>query len=94
MIWKRSWLLQRSKARLLQRAFGTEAGAMRYAGSCGDSSVLLAQDLVAVFAGIVARFVREHWDRTSPSASVWEWNEETLGLAHHELSVMPVRSAE
>lgn len=79
------------ESEVLQRAFGMEAGTVRYAGSCRDASVLLAQDVVAVFAGIIARFVRERWDRTSPIASVWEWNEETLGLAHHELSVRPVR---
>jgi integrative and conjugative element protein (TIGR02256 family) len=76
---------------LVRRAFSSRAGSVNYAGACRDNSVVLPQDVVQTFAGVVARFVRGRWDSVEPFIGVWEWCDETYSLTRHVLPAYPPR---
>ena len=75
----------------VQRAFSARTGTISYAGSCRDSSVALPQDLIQVFAGVVARFVRDRWGAVEPFMGVWEWSDQSYSLSSHTLPACPPR---
>ena len=74
---------------IVRRAFSAQAETVAYAGSCRDSSVVLPQDLVQIFAGVVARFIRDRWDSVEPFIGVWEWSDQSYSLKQHTLSPFP-----
>lgn len=76
---------------MVQRAFTSRAGTVAYAGSCRDSSVALPQDMVQVFAGVVARFIRDRWEAVEPFIGVWEWSDQSYSLTPHLLPALPSR---
>lgn len=75
----------------VQRAFSARAGSVAYAGSCRDSSVVLPQDVVQLFAGVVARFIRDRWDAFEAFIGLWEWSDQTYSLTNHTLTPFPAR---
>jgi integrative and conjugative element protein (TIGR02256 family) len=50
---------------------------------------VLPQDLVQIFAGVVARIVRDRWDSVEPFIGVWEWSDQSCTLTQHPLSPFP-----
>jgi integrative and conjugative element protein (TIGR02256 family) len=70
----------------VQRAFSRRAGTVAYAGSCRDSSIALPQDLVQIFAGVVARFIRDRWEAVEPFIGVWEWFDQSYSVTPHTLT--------
>jgi integrative and conjugative element protein (TIGR02256 family) len=76
---------------MVQRAFAARVGSVAYAGSCRDSSVALPQDVVQLFAGVVARFIRDRWDSVEPFIGLWEWSDQTYSLIPHTLTPFPAR---
>jgi integrative and conjugative element protein (TIGR02256 family) len=76
---------------MVQRAFSSRAGTVTCAGSCRDSSVVLPQDLMQVFAGVVAHFIRDRWDAVEPFIGVWEWSDQSYSLTPHVLAACPPR---
>jgi integrative and conjugative element protein (TIGR02256 family) len=74
---------------LVQRAFSSRTGTVNYAGSCRDSSVALPQDLVQVFAGVVARFIHDRWNAVEPFIGVWDWSDQSYSLTQHLLIPSP-----
>ncbi|MBA4191771.1 MAG: hypothetical protein C0467_27645 [Planctomycetaceae bacterium] len=74
---------------VVRRAFAAAADRVAYAGSCRDRSVVLPQDVVQVFAGVVARFIRDRWDSVEPFIGIWEWSEQSCSLTRLLLSPFP-----
>jgi E2/UBC family protein A/ThiF family protein/JAB domain-containing protein similar to deubiquitination enzymes len=65
-----------------------------FAGSCRDTSVQLAQDTVGMFAAISAKFIKSLATQDDPLISVWAFDNASLEVRCHQLTVFGVKSSE
>jgi len=55
----------------LSNLFRSSGAGIRYGGGCSDITAILAQDHLAIHAGIAARFLRDNQTASEPSINVW-----------------------
>ncbi len=69
-----------------------ELETVRCGGSCGDETAVIPQDAVATFGGIAARAIRDWIESPRRIASVWQLDDDTLGVRRRAVDISPVRT--
>lgn len=65
-----------------------------YAGSCRDTSVILPQDTLSIFAGIASKFIKDNSFSEEPCIRVWELSNQSLEIKLFTFPISPVAKFE